>query len=207
VGEFFARGGIVMYPILAASILALGVFFERMVYFLKTRESAAEVLSKTLGKLKKGEIAGAREELEKNGSGPFSRFLVAGLAEGVSLDNRRQALEDAGKRESFLYRRYLRALSAVAQISPLLGLLGTVTGMIAAFRTLEETTAGMVNPAELSRGIWEALITTAFGLSVAIPAYVAYHVAASMAERRTVEMEVAGDRMIEVVAQKEAVEG
>jgi biopolymer transport protein ExbB len=207
VGEFFARGGIVMYPILAASILALGVFFERMVYFLKTRESAAEVLSRMLGKLKKGEISSAREDLEKGDSGPFSRFLAAGLAEGVSLENRRQALEDAGKRESFLYRRYLRALSAVAQISPLLGLLGTVTGMIAAFRTLEETTAGMVNPAELSRGIWEALITTAFGLCVAIPAYVAYHVAASMAERRTVEMEVAGDRLIETMTQKEAVEG
>ncbi|MBN1809501.1 MAG: MotA/TolQ/ExbB proton channel family protein [Planctomycetes bacterium] len=198
-GEIVGRGGVVVYAIFGASVIALGVFIERMVYFVKTREPADKLLGEAIARIRESGPAEAREYLEAEGSGPFSRFLGAGLGAGLTAEERRTALQDAGKRESFLYRRYLRALSAVAQVSPLLGLLGTVLGMIDAFKTLEETTAGMMNPADLSQGIWKALVTTAFGLGVAIPAYIGYHVGASLAEKRIVEMEVAGDRLMEEI--------
>jgi biopolymer transport protein ExbB len=198
-GNWFAQGGSIMYAILAASIIALGIVIERVVYFLRTRAPLQMIVDETVCALDDG-LAAARDALKSKPSVPLTRFLAAGLADGLSMDDRRRALEDAGKLEAFLYRRYLRVLSAVAQVSPLLGLFGTVLGMIDAFRTLETTAAGLVNPAELSQGIWKALLTTAFGLSVAIPTYVAYHLIASWAEHRTVELELAGDRLLESLA-------
>ena len=84
-----------------------------------------------------------------------------------------------------------------------MGLLGTVVGMIEAFRRINEASGGMVDPQALAEGIWKALITTALGLSVAIPCYIAYHVLSGLAERRLTEMELAGDQIVDMLGGKE----
>jgi biopolymer transport protein ExbB len=110
----------------------------------------------------------------------------------------REAIENAGKEEIYHLERGLGILASVAGIAPLLGFLGTVTGMIEAFRTIE-TVGGNVNPADLAGGIWEALLTTAFGLIVGIIAYGFYNFFVSRVTRSVFEMESASEEFLDLV--------
>lgn len=195
------RGGFIVYMILATSVAALAVVIERTVYLVRTREDVAGLLADLKATLASAGRAAAAEAAARHDT-PAGRFIAAALA--AHADCTRQALEhrleDAGKREGFLYQRYLRVLSAAAQVAPLMGLLGTVWGFIEAFQRINEAAGGIVDPQALAEGIWKALITTALGLMVAIPAYIAYHVLAGLAARRLLELELAGDAVLDMLA-------
>jgi biopolymer transport protein ExbB len=172
--ELFVKGGWVMYPILAASVLALAVSLERAVHFLRIRNDD-DALFVRVRKL----LAGGRTEeclaACKSARGPVAASLSVCLRNLHKGAERTEALiEHEGSDLLAGLEKHLRILSVVAQIAPLLGLLGTVTGMIQAFMSVE-TTGGRASVTALAGGIWEALLTTAFGLCVAIPAMLAYH--------------------------------
>jgi len=192
--EIFQRGGPLMWPILIASIVAVAVAIERFVVLRRSQVIPETTVHHVLKLVSEGKIAESREVCRHDG-GPFARIARAGLdwwSHGPEAV--REAIEDAGRREAPQLMRALGVVGTVASISPLLGLLGTVVGMIEVFATISETGPGQGQG--LSAGISEALLTTAFGLSVAIPALVIYNVLSSRAERLILDIEGACHEML-----------
>ena len=168
--DWLANGGPVMWLLLALSLAASAVIVAKLIQFAVLRPLAAGNGDAALALLARGQ---AEQALATAGEGrdPLSRTLAAALA--LSEDWEEEALRQAREQIESL-RGGMRALELIAAVAPLLGLLGTVFGMIEAFRALEQA-GSQVDPALLSGGIWEALLTTAAGLSVAIPALAAFH--------------------------------
>jgi biopolymer transport protein ExbB len=172
--NLISKGGPLMYPIILCSVIALAIILERWYYFFRMRNSAAGLPEQVSGLLREG----CWEEAEKlcaTTSDPVARIMATGLqVRERPAAERDDILARIGSAELRRLTGNLRGLGIVAHISPLLGLLGTVTGMMAAFMKIQEL-GGEVDAAILAGGIWEALITTAAGLTVAIPAMVFYH--------------------------------
>jgi len=171
--DFLAKGGVLVGPILFCSVLALAIFLERLIRFSQIRIRGFGIVQKMAQHVRVGEqdkaLAVARESRS-----PMGRVL--GQAIEV-LDQDRETLEtvvvhstDEEVRE---LSRYLQVLATIGNIAPLLGLLGTVLGMIKAFMVIQQM-GGKVNAAVLAGGIWEAMLTTALGLAVALPTMVAH---------------------------------
>jgi len=194
--EFLARGGPIMIPIALGSITALAIFFERL-WSLRRSSVIPETLMTGIWKLiAHGEHDKALAACQKS-STPMARIVEACLRyRTLRRKDIKEAIEDVGRQEVGQMGRLTEALGIVAAVSPLLGLLGTVTGMIQAFRQVVAASArGAIDPSRLANGIWEALITTAAGLSVAIMAYLAYRYLqgrtnrlAAIMERRALEL-------------------
>jgi biopolymer transport protein ExbB len=170
---FLAKGGVLVGPILFCSVLALAIFLERLIRFSRVRIRGFGVVRKVAAHVTEGEERKAHE-LATSSNSPMGRIL--GHAIEV-LDQDRETLEtivvhstDAEVRE---LSRYLQVLATIGSIAPLLGLLGTVLGMIKAFMVIQQM-GGKVNAAVLAGGIWEAMLTTALGLAVALPTMVAH---------------------------------
>jgi biopolymer transport protein ExbB len=132
--------------------------------------------------------------------------LLAGLdAAGRGRDELRQVFEEVGRREVARMERFIEALGTTASLEPLLGLLGTVIGMIQVFQQVVVTAReGAVDPSQLANGIWQALITTAAGLSVAIPAYMGYRYLLGRTGRRALELEEAAAVLLEAACPSDA---
>ena len=196
--ELFVKGGPLLYPIFFCSILALGIFFERLWVFSKVRKGAKELVSEVEKHLLKGE----QEEaiiLCKSSRNPLARILLTAMKlEGNPRDRIKQEVEEIGALETVVVNRYLGLLSTIATITPLLGLLGTVIGMIQAFNVI--AFHGVGTPATLGGGISQALITTAAGLSVAIPAILLHRYLASRAGLVIVEIEEHSLHIVNLVA-------
>ena len=172
--ELFSRGGPLMWALLVCSIVALAVFIERVWALRRSQILPATLLEALARHLEAGDSERATQLCRENASA-LSRVAEAGLQhrqEGRSAA--KEAMEEEGQIAVGELDGAVGVLSTVAAIAPLLGLLGTVAGMIQVFRDV----AGVDNPdiAILARGIWEALLTTGFGLTVAIPTYVAFRV-------------------------------
>mgnify|MGYP000895819369 FL=1 len=168
--ELLAAGGWVMPLIVLCSVLALAISIERWIALNQTRIAPPHLLASVWKQLKAGELDAQRMKQLRQGS-PLGAILAAGLA------NRRQgrevmkeSIQEAASHVVHDLEKYLNTLGTVAAVSPLLGLLGTVVGMIRVFT--EITVQGTGNANALAGGISEALITTATGLAVAIPALV-----------------------------------
>lgn len=174
--DFFLKGGLLMWPILACSIAALAVFLERLC--VVRREGKKIVQPGFVAEVKallKDKQYNAVEQLCARRQGPLATVIAAGVNERArSFEERERIVSRAGASEIRRLERHLSVLALVADIAPLLGLTGTVTGLIKAFIKVQEL-GGRVDAASLAGGIWEALITTAAGLFVAIPALAAYH--------------------------------
>lgn len=163
--ELFERGGVLIWPILGMSVLALYFIIERIVFFTYTLPKFKRALMNTC------ESDKVREDAPpENGDDPLIKELVSAKKEKcLHIESVNLAVE-----KHLEYAQHnLMGLNMIAQSAPLLGLLGTVTGMIQAFAKIESL-QGQVNPSDLAGGIWEALLTTAAGLSVAVPALIAY---------------------------------
>ena len=171
--EFLSKGGVLVLPILLCSVLALAIFFERIIRFAKMRSRGAG-LSEKVARLLMDE--GKQKALKAAGESdsPMGRILVQAI-EARDLD--REMLEtvviNATDEEVRSLSAYLQALATIGNITPLLGLLGTVIGLIKAFMVIQQM-GGKVNAAVLAGGIWEAMLTTALGLGVALPVMVAH---------------------------------
>jgi biopolymer transport protein ExbB len=198
--ELIVAGGPVMIPILILSVLALGLIVERVAAFLRARERRADLLPWVLGELAKGRGAPVADELAVSPS-PESAVLREGvLARTATPEERDLRMQARAQKELARLERFLPWLSSLASIETLLGLLGTVTGMIRSFLALR--LSGVADPAVLAGGISEALITTAAGLMVAIPSLITYHVLTQAADRITTRIETAATELQLFYAQR-----
>ena len=172
--DLFLKGGVVMWFILAASLLATYLVVQKLITLARVKGDGGKFILQIRSVLSRGDIASAVTICSEAGT-PLSSILRAGLLKMKGTHQEvKDAVESAARMEVFKLERGLGLLASVAGIAPLLGFLGTVTGMIGAFRVIE-VNEGVVNPQLLASGIWEALITTAFGLIVGIPAYFLYN--------------------------------
>ncbi|MDI6732627.1 MAG: MotA/TolQ/ExbB proton channel family protein [Planctomycetota bacterium] len=171
--ELFVKGGWVMYPILTCSVVALAVAVERALYFLRIRSNDQKLFEEVLNRLKQGRIEEGIVVCALDRS-PIARAMTVCLRNFHKGHAKiEKAIEHEGSKILAGMEKHFRILASIAQAAPLLGLLGTVTGMIKAFMKIEEV-GGKVNAIALASGIWEALLTTAFGLIVAIPCLLLY---------------------------------
>ena len=172
--EFLLKGGPLMWPIALCSVISITVILERFIRFYVMRVRIPNISSRVKGLLQDGK-SGAALKLCENARDPVSHILGIGIqVRNRALEEKERIVARAGSRIIRQLDKNLRGLGIIGNVAPLLGLLGTVTGMIRAFIKIEEL-GGRVDASVLAGGIWEALITTAAGLSVAIPAMVAYH--------------------------------
>lgn len=198
VWQVFLAGGPIMWPIVLCSVLALTLILEKFWYLHKIKINAQELLSDILDKIKQHQIKEALQSCD-NVKSPVSHILKAGI---LKYDRPRsqikEAIEDASLYEIPKLEKNLPVLATIAHISPLLGLLGTVTGMVRCFQVIQAKSGGFnpVSPVDLSGGIWEALLTTLAGLLVAIPTYVAYNYLVSRINNFILEMEKAATELI-----------
>jgi biopolymer transport protein ExbB len=185
--EIVKAGGPFMVPIILCSIISAGILLERLWTLQRKRVLPQELIKRVTDLTDKNQVTPkVIEALEKNS--PLGRVLAAALA---NRDRGRQIMmervEDTGRHVVHELERFLNSLGTIASISPLLGLLGTVTGIIHAFNAV--MLGGMGDPRMLAGGISEALITTAGGLAVAIPSFIAYRYLRGKVERIVIEME------------------
>jgi biopolymer transport protein ExbB len=196
--QIFLAGGPVMWPILICSIFALAIILEKIWHLHKIRIDTQEFLSSVLEKMKRHQVKEALEICD-NTKSPISHILKAGI---LKYDRPRpqikEAIEDASLYEIPRLEKNLSMLATIAHISPLLGLLGTVTGMVRCFQTIQAkaTTFHPVSPGDLAGGIWEALLTTVAGLIVAIPTFIAYNYLVNRINNFILEMEKASTELI-----------
>jgi len=184
----FVKGGLVMYPILLGSVLALGVFLERLWSLRRERVIPSSFRARVRALVRAGKLSEAEVLCQENNSS-LAAIIDAALKEaGKPRSEIKEAVTDVGRREVTRLERFVDLLGTIAAVEPLMGLLGTVTGLIRAFQKVEAL-KGAVNPSALAGGIWEALITTAAGLIVAIPAYIGYRYLLSRVSQLVVDME------------------
>ena len=171
--DFFIKGGICMWPILFCSVVGLAIFFERFIRFGRMHRRGQGLETRVTEKLKSNNDQEAYEIASRSNS-PMGRVLVKALE---VKDQDRETVETvivhATDEEVQDLSRYLQALATIGNVAPMLGLLGTVLGMIKAFMVIQEM-GGKVNASVLAGGIWEAMLTTAFGLAVALPIVVGH---------------------------------
>lgn len=171
---WFSRGGIVMYPILLCSLVGAYIVLERWLTIRKAKPPSGPFQLKLRKMLDSKNLQLAQEFCIKENS-PAGRIVGAGLEKVHHSSMRvRQAMEDQGREEITALEKHLGILASIAGIAPMLGFLGTVIGLVVAFQAVA-VASGQPSPADLADGIWEALITTVFGLAVGIPAAAAYN--------------------------------
>jgi biopolymer transport protein ExbB len=198
--EIVKAGGPVMVPIILASIVAAAIFLERLWTLQQRRVLPAELTDKVWKWVEQRQIQDKHiAALQQNS--PLGKILAAGLA-NRHRDRSiiKEAIEDTGRHVVHELERFIGMLGTIASISPLLGLLGTVVGMIRTFNAIE--TEGVGNPAALGGGIAEALITTAAGLTVAIPALLAYKYLRGRVETLVVQMEKESIKLVQAMETK-----
>ena len=194
VWDFLVKGGPMMIPIILCSLVALAVIVERLFSLRRSVVIPSGFADKVRAALNSGK--GDAEDQERamaccrDDGSPMAGVFLAGLKRlYVSEAQREKAIQEAGEREVFQLRKYLRLLAVVATLAPVMGLLGTVFGMIKAFQTVAVSGEALGKTEMLARGIYEALITTAAGLLLAIPVLIAYHWMVSKVERLVHEMD------------------
>ncbi len=195
--DVFTRGGPLMYPILLCSVIGWAIFMERIFAFIKVRRNLKPLQNGIKNFLQDDRAEEAVDLCEHNKS-PLARILLVVLKNrGCQRIYLKSLAEEVGEREAVLLQRYLGLLGTIANITPLLGLLGTVLGMIKAFNVI--ATEGMGTPATLGGGISEALITTAAGLTVAVPMLLLHRYLSSRSERLVLELEEATMQVVDMV--------
>ncbi|MCD6459610.1 MotA/TolQ/ExbB proton channel family protein [bacterium] len=188
--DILIKGGPIMYLILLCSIIAVAVFLERLIHFHKASIDTGKFMSGLRNILRNRNYTEAITICDET-PGPMAYTLKVGImAHSKPREEIKEAMQDASLYEIPRLERKLVILGTIAHLTPLLGLLGTVSGMINAFKAIVNN-PGPVNPTLLAQGIWEALITTAAGLVVAIPTFVAYNYLISRVNSIVVEMEKA----------------
>ena len=206
--DILALGGVIMIPIALGSVVALTIFLERIWSLQQAKINPDGVAEKILELAKKADIKGAREECLKSNS-PLGRLLLSGLdVAGRPVTEVKMVLEDVGRREVSRMERYIEAIGTTASIEPLLGLLGTVIGMIQVFQKVVITSReGAIDPGQLANGIWQALITTAAGMSVAIVAFIGYRYLLSRSNRHSVDLEESALELMGILRESRDEEG
>ncbi len=191
VWDFIIKGGPVMIPIIGCSLIALAVFVERIISLRRTNVVPPNFLPGLKEALEDDDDrrTKAHKYCADNPS-PMANILLAAIRKlGHSTELVEKRIQEAGEREALKLRKYLRLFIVIAAIAPLMGLLGTILGMIEAFQTVALSGEALGKTEMLAAGIYEAMITTAAGLLLAIPVLIAYHWISARVEQLVVEMD------------------
>ena len=202
--DVIQRGGPIRYLIILCSVLAVAVVLERLYNLYRAKINTKEFMTDVATRLKRNKIMEAIDMCNST-PGPIAQIMKAGiLKHDRPRSEIREAIEDAGVHEVPRLEKNLGVLATIAHISPLLGLLGTVTGMVRAFQVIQEKATSLypVNPGDLAGGIWEALITTVAGLSVAIPTFVAYNYLVSRVDGFVLDMEKSATDLVNILTMR-----
>lgn len=183
------KGGPLMIPILLCSIVAVAIIIERFVQIRKARRENDRFIEAIRGRIRKGNLSEAIRICEEFDISPLSRIFMDAL-HSVPLGEKRtrEAIRDSGERQAEDLEKNIGGLATIAGGAPLLGFLGTVLGMIQAFQRIEAL-GGNVDASVLAGGIWAALLTTAAGLTVAVPTYFVHNYLLSRIHSEILEME------------------
>ena len=195
--ELVQSGGLMMFPIITCSVIALAVTAERFWSLQSRRVAPKHLVAQIYHLFKRKQMDGnAMAALRESSS--LGQILAAGIgAVDKDRDIMKESIEETGRHVVHELEKYLNMLGTIASITPLLGLLGTVIGMIKVFTVI--TSQGVGNPAILAGGISEALITTAAGLSVAIPSLMAYRYFRRRIDDLVVTMEQEAIKLVEII--------
>ena len=195
--EIFKAGGFLMWPILLCSIISLAIVAERFWSLRSNRLLPKHLVAQVWQWEKVGHLDSKRISDLRQGS-PLGRILAAGLVNRKhSREVMKESIEEVGRQVAHNLTRFLNTLGTIASISPLLGLIGTVIGMIKVFAVI--TAHGVGDPGILAEGISEALVTTAAGLSVAIPTLMFHRYFSGKVDELVLAMEVEALKMVEVM--------
>jgi len=195
------KGGPLMYLLILCSVAVHTVIIERLITLNQYKINISSFMSKILEAVRRNRIMEAIELCERTTS-PVAEVIKAGLLKhSASRQEIKEAMEEAALSEVPKLEKNLNLLATLAHVSPLIGLLGTVTGMVQAFQVIQEkaTALNPVSPGDLAGGIWEALLTTVGGLSVAIPAIVAYNFLVTKVDNMIINMERAATELVQVL--------
>jgi biopolymer transport protein ExbB len=185
-----------IWPLLFASIIALALIIERLVALRRSKVAPEGLLARVVGEVRQGTVNEAAINVLEQGS-PLGRVLAAGLRNvKSSREVMKESIEEAGRGVTHELERYLTTLGTIASISPLMGLFGTVVGMIEIFGSQAPTGA---NPMQLAHGISIALYNTGFGLVIAIPAMIFWRHFRALVDSFVIEMEQQAVKLVEVV--------
>ncbi|MCB0516597.1 MAG: MotA/TolQ/ExbB proton channel family protein [Chitinophagales bacterium] len=188
--DLFLKGGWFMYPILLLSIIAVYLFIDRYIAIRKASVVRDEFLRNVRDYMKAGNISAATALCQSENS-PISRMIEKGLRRiGKPLEHIKMSVENVGQLEVASLENRVSLLATIAGVAPMLGFLGTVTGMIRAFFNIASA-GNNIEPSLLAGGIYEAMLTTAAGLIVGIPAYIAFNILVSMLDKLIFKMEAA----------------
>lgn len=202
--ELMQKGGPMMYLIILLSILAFGVVIERIYHLTKARIDADKFMDGITNVLKRNKIIEAIEMCNAT-PGPIAHIIKAGiLKHDRTKAEIKEAIDEAAQLEIPRLEKHFPILATIAHIAPLLGLLGTVSGMIRSFQVIQMKAVSMapVNPGDLAGGIWEAMLATIAGLSVAIPTYVAYNYLVSQVDSLVYDMERSATDLVNLLSSR-----
>ena len=196
--ENFLDAGWITIPIVLLSIVAIAIFVERLITLRKAKANPEAVTERVRGFVHSGDVGGAIAFCEAQDT-PITRILKVGLERlGRPIAEIEGAVQAAGRYEAFELEKRSDTLATIAGVAPMLGFLGTVTGMIQAFQEIQSL-QGNVNPSVLAGGIWEALLTTALGLVVGIIALIFYNYLTSRINRIVNGMERSASGFIDLL--------
>jgi biopolymer transport protein ExbB len=195
-----ANGGPVIWLILLAAAIAIAVFIERTLYCHRSQINSIEFLNGVRTVLKRDNVVEAISICDATPS-PVARLVKAAiLNRDKGRERVREAVEEAGLTEVPLLEQKLNLLATIAQITPLLGLLGTITGFMEIFGKMR--VAGLyANVEDLSHGVWQALICAAAGIAVAIPVHAGYNYLVSRINKIVLDMERAAGEIVNIVTE------
>ncbi|MBV19642.1 MAG: biopolymer transporter ExbB [Cytophagia bacterium] len=199
--ELLFKGGFMMIPILILFVISIYILIEKILIINRESKSPKGFTDEIISRVKNDDINGAKLICEDTNN-PVSRMILKGLNKfNTSLKNIESSIENVGKIEIYNLEKNLSLLATISGAAPMMGFLGTVTGMIQAFISIAEE-EGAVSPKLLSSGIYEAMLTTAAGLFVGIVAYLAYNYLVSRVEKLIHKMEYTTIEFIETLQSK-----
>ncbi len=196
------KGGLLMWVILFNGLLALVILLERLFHLHRAKIHTRDFITGIINILKRGNVMESIALCDET-SGPVAQVVkTAVMNHDRGREEIREAMEDAARAEVARLERRLPVLATVAQVTPLIGFLGTVTGMIKIFMVIQTTQ--LATPGQLAGGVWEALLTTAGGLVIAIPAYVAYNYLVGRVQNLVLDMECAANEILNFLSRHKA---
>ena len=199
--DYIQKGGLLIWPILICSIISIGIFAERLFYFHRATIHVGEFLQGLSNLQQRRNFAEALHE-SAGTPGPVARVIHAAIIRhDAPRSELRDIVQEAGQLEVPKLERYLGVLATLAFLAPLIGLLGTVTGMLEAFGTITSN-GGFATVTELSSGVYKSLLTTAAGLVVATPTFVAYSYLSSRVNSLMHDMERAGIEVVHMLTDR-----
>lgn len=201
--ELISKGGPLVWLLMACLAFSLAIFFERLAYYHRASMNVGEFLAGLAALIRRRHFAEALQECVATRV-PAGRVIHAAiLRQHASREQLKEIVQEAGQLEVPRLERYLPILNAIAHAGPLIGLLGTVIGLLDSFTNLSSTN-GFTTPAEVARGVYQSLITSALGLVVAIPAYLFYAFLSARARSIMHDMERAGVEIVNLIEDSRA---